>query len=1081
MALRQYGIGLDIGIGSVGWCIISWTLADKSDARIEDVGVRLFDSGELKGGKNRKSQKRREKRAGRRLLRRRKHRKDRAKRFLQKIGLIKCDELQKWQELNGNQNIFSIRFKGLTEKLTAEEIADCIIHICNHRGYREFYEDQAEDKDAKVNKQRLQNFESIYTKGNYFSVADMILHDDSFKTDTSFPNYHNHELKANVDATKAERYILISRNRVKQELIDILHKQQEFYPKQLTEQNIKFLVEQIVFAQRDFETGPGEENDKTRKFMGFLDSLGNCRFYKDERRAFRSTVIADIYALVNSLSQFTYIDKKTREFVLKPEAAQEIINTAMTNAGIVEKAIEKILTKYDMEWVKPEKLTETIPNTVKTLKLLKRILEENGYVYKDLISEEQFDLENKSRLHQLCICLSENITPKRRKKALAKLGWNESLQNAMLRQKFGGTASVCERYMLEAIAAFCHGEAYGNFQARRVKEQGISDNDNAIKTKFLPVITKGRIGGVAKEKSNVFVDKDIVQNVVVFKAINETRKVINALIRKYDSPAYINVEVADELGKSFEERNNIRKENIKNQKSKKEIESELVKLGLCKEGEVRSRHILRYKLWQAQKEIDLYTGERISADEIMSSIYDIDHIVPFSLILDDTIHNKALVNLGANRAQKGQQVPLEYLQGEQRDRFLKNVNLLFKDKKISQKKYQYLMLDSLRTQKAQEILAEWKSRNINDTRYITRYIVNYLTSSLKFADEENKKHVFGVKGILTSRLRKLWLNKKTWGSDEKNRENNLHHAADAIVIANMTPACIELASDNIKLNQILRANHNNRNTEYDVYLSKAKRKMEKYYGFTPEYTEKLLTKHNRVPSIIQRLALETDIRLTDPTAEGYTEDSAKTFNERVVGFYINDSEFAANITMPLVSYKQDKKFSGQITDEQAVKKKKAKDSSYIKIDSYGNESVLTPSRYYCVELYKDKDNNMRLRGLLYIDFKKINKKLLITCDYPQDYDKHIMYLFPGDYIRLFDENKNLKVEGYYQSIYDIKASGLNFLENNKVKITRKDNNTLIRKTVSKKDSVKKYNVDILGKIGGEIKCSVPFMFLQKKK
>lgn len=31
------------------------------------------------------------------------------------------------------------------------------------------------------------------------------------------------------------------------------------------------------------------------------------------------------------------------------------------------------------------------------------------------------------------------------------------------------------------------------------------------------------------------------------------------------------------------------------------------------------------------------------------------------------------------------------------------------------------------------------------------------------------------------------------------------------------------------------------------------------------------------------------------------------------------------------------------------------------------------------------------------------------------------------------------------------------------------------KTIGKKDVVKKYYVDILGKIGGEIKCSVPFL------
>lgn len=1058
---RKYGIGLDIGIGSVGWCIISWTSPAKIDARIEDLGVRLFDSGELpktEGGKNRKSQKCRGYRSGRRLVRRRKHRKDRVKYFLQKIGLITDIKLKAWQELNGNQNIFDVRFKGLKEKLTAEEIADCIIHICNHRGYREFYEDEATDDEAKVTKQRLKNFENIYTEGKYLSVADMILHDEAFRTATNFPDYHNHKLKQGEDASKSERYILISRNCVKQELLDILHKQSEFYPKQLTEQNINFLVEQIVFAQRDFETGPGQEDDKTRKFMGFLDSLGHCRFYKKETRAFRSTVIADIYALINSLSQFTYVNNSTGEIVLEPEAAKELINYALKNGNITEAEIKKILKKYDLELFKPGKLKESIPDTVKTLKTLKRILEQSGYAYEKLIAEEQFDLEKPSKLQMLCLCLSKNITPKRRKDALAKLGWNQKLQNAMLRQKFGGTASVCERYMLEAIDAFCHGEAYGNFQARKIKnmDQEQLKQNKAI---LLPALTKKY-------------DEDIIKNGVVFKAINETRKVINALIRKYASPEYINVEVADELGKSFEERKNIEKENAKNRKATENISKKLVELGLRQEGEVKTQDIIKYKLWQAQGGMDLYSGDMIDASQILSYQYEIDHIVPFSLILDDTLQNKALVNLGANRAQKAQQVPLEYLQGEQRDRFLKNVNLLFQKKKISQKKYQYLMLESLHGQKAQEILTEWKSRNINDTRYITRYIVNYLASTLKFAGAEDKKHVYGIKGALTSRLRKRWLNKDTWGSDEKNRDNNLHHAADAVVIANMTPACIEIASDNIKLNQIFKANHKRRNTEYDIYMDKAKRKMEKYYGYAPEYTESLLIKHGRVPSIIRRLAEETDIRLTDPNVDGYIDATVENFAAKAKAFYSADPIFAAGLQMVLVSYKQDKKFKGALTDDNAISKKEQKDTSIVKVDSFGNESVLSANKYYCLEVYRNHQNAIQVRGVRFVDLVKRDKKLYLRTPYPEDYKEHVMYLFANDYIKIFDRNGKMKFEGYYKSV---KAIG-------RKQLYCKNNNCSLGEVVAigLSNNVQKYSVDILGKIGGEVKCSVPFMSLPEK-
>ena len=65
--------GLDMGIGSIGWCVIS---GEKETAKIEDFGVRIFDSGEIdKYGKNRKSQERRGFRSARRLNRRKVFRK----------------------------------------------------------------------------------------------------------------------------------------------------------------------------------------------------------------------------------------------------------------------------------------------------------------------------------------------------------------------------------------------------------------------------------------------------------------------------------------------------------------------------------------------------------------------------------------------------------------------------------------------------------------------------------------------------------------------------------------------------------------------------------------------------------------------------------------------------------------------------------------------------------------------------------------------------------------------------------------------------------------------------------------------
>lgn len=1042
---RKYGIGLDIGIGSVGYAVISRT--NNLDARIEDIGVRLFDSGENIRQKASNAQERRGYRSTRRLLRRRKHRKERIKKFFLKIKLMNEMQLKAWQEQNGNQNVLQTRIKGLNEKLTPEEILDCIIHICNRRGYREFYgDDSKKDNADKDELQKIEgglaNFDEIYQSGGYKSVAEMLINAPVFKTETSFADYRNHK--------NAKRYILIKREFVKKELEDILNKQSEYYP-QLTANNIRIICDDMVFAQRDFETGPGNEDDKTRRFMGFIDSIGQCMYYKDEKRAYRSTVIADIYALVNCLSQLSFVNTETGEILLPENVAKEIIDTALTNASITENDIKNILKQNKLEMRKPGKLEVTVPDTIKTLKTLKAVLTNAGYKYEELIKENQFDINNPSKLHQLCLLLSENITPARRIRALKAKGWNEKLQKEVIRKKFGGTASVCEKYMVEAIEAFKRGETYGNFQARMLKER-----EDA-----LPDIEKQKYLAPFDKK----VDEELVKNAVIFKAVNETRKILNELIRKYGSPEYINIEVADDLGRSFKERAKIIKRINDNKKEKDKIANKLIELGLRKEGEVKPFDIERYRLWEEQEGKDLYTGEVIPVEKILSGIYDVDHIVPFSLILDDTLQNKALVNLGVNRQQKGQQVPLGYLSSADKEDYLKRVNTLFKKKKISIKKYKYLTLSNLYGNR--DLLSEWKSRNINDTRYITRFLVNYLSANLLFSSGK-AKNVFGVKGIITSRMRRLWLNKKTWGDEQKNRDNNLHHAADAIVIANLTPAYLEIASDKIKLDRIYKDYHKRISDEYLTYLGKAVNKMVKYYGFNKEYTEKLLaTPYSRVPAMIRNIADEVDIRLWDNSLEFYKDVSEEQFYKNVKAFYKDDAVFADSIKPVLVSYKQNKKYQGKFTKDNPLKKNET-DGAYIKkVDSFGNANVLDTKEYYCAELYKNNKNQTILRGIRYVDLKKKNKKLYLITPYPEDYQEHIMYLFANDYIKIFDNIGNIKFSGYYRGIKNSKANRI-YCKNNNC-------NLMEDKTIGKKDVVKKYYVDILGKIGGEIKCSVPFL------
>ncbi|MBQ7318502.1 MAG: hypothetical protein IJW91_06255, partial [Phascolarctobacterium sp.] len=103
---------------------------------------------------------------------------------------------------------------------------------------------------------------------------------------------------------------------------------------------------------------------------------------------------------------------------------------------------------------------------------------------------------------------------------------------------------------------------------------------------------------------------------------------------------------------------------------------------------------------------------------------------------------------------------------------------------------------------------------------------------------------------------------------------------------------------------------------------------------------------------------------------------------------------------------------------------------------------------------------------------KQDKKLYLNIPYPKNYREHMMYLFTNDYLRIFDDNGNLKLEGWYRSVRAITRSLLN------VRSITGDKD--IAYYVTRKDVFKKYYVDVLGKLGGEVKSFKPLTLLEEK-
>lgn len=1072
----KYIIGLDVGIGSVGWAVVR---NEENCKRIEDFGVRIFDSGEDLKKQKRESQIRREYRGTRRQIRRRRQRKERLKNFLESIGLVSKADITQFFNKN-DHDIIDIRVRALDTKISPQELAAALLNIANHRGYKPFYE----EKDEKSNEGKLYaavtRTEKIIKDGGYRSIAEAIMKDTEHFSEkaTGRYKYRNSEEKNDI---------LFPNAMYEEETRKILNRQKSYYP-QLTEDNIEKIFK-IIFSRRDFEDGPGNPQDENRPYKGFYDTIGNCPFYTNEKRGHRFTVIGDMFALVNKLSQYRYVSTETGEVEKLPEnLMKSVVEFAIQNGQITKKELNSFAKNYCIEILNPEtSKNENIADCFRFLKAVKPIFENGGFVWKDLIADDYLNLN--SLLNRVGTVLSSNITPSRRIKALngiTELEGRETLIKKLSKQNFSGTANVSDRYMTEAITAFFKGTPSGEFQAQFIKSEFDNAANSEKKLKLPPFDSKN----------------EYAKNPVVFRAINETRKIVNAIIEKYGAPNALNIEVAGELSKSFESRSKISKKQNENEKIRKDAVSAVAEILGISESEVNGSQIERYRLGELQGWRCMYSNEEISdkkeAIENRNKTYEVDHIVPFSRILDDTLNNKALV-LAKENQQKSNKTPLMYLTGEKKKFFKSRVNKLYKEKKINKTKYSYFMLESLVGEEADKILGGWKTRNLNDTRYIAKFLVQYFKDNLKFqreSSDEKRPVVYAVKGAITSSLRRQWLNKETWGQYDKDKLKKItyfDHAVDAIVIANCLPAYVIIAAENQKLRDIYYSAGRKKTDEYNRSLENCAVNLSKFYGMNPNFSRKLLGKVKETPSLIENLRLEVEYRVRDHELMRYfikdaenksDEELDKLFRQDLHKLYYDDIEFADSIQMPIVSIKPERKYSGKITKDTLMKKNKADDNCYVKNIGESNISFMDDSCYYCVEVYTTKSGTTSLLGIKRTDIVKKDKKLYLKpyYKYPEDYAEHIMYLFKGDYIEISQKNaktntEKVKRRGFYLSINNINQNSIVITKDN---TRRKLSNTNRVETcsISQKDIIKKYDIDILGKKGGEIKeCGEPLSLL----
>jgi len=298
-----------------------------------------------------------------------------------------------------------------------------------------------------------------------------------------------------------------------------------------------------------------------------------------------------------------------------------------------------------------------------------------------------------------------------------------------------------------------------------------------------------------------------ITNPVVRRALVETRKVVNTLLRVHGRPARIVVELARNMKEGPEGRKKNSRDNREREKQREEARTRVLEFG----GNPASRSdIERWLLWQEQGGFCVYTGRSIPPSELFTGgEWDVDHILPRWQSLDDSYMNKVLVHRGAN-ADKGDRTPAQWL-GENDQAFLQMAQRA--RNRLPYPKFQRLVQRDVETD-------QFASRQLNDTRYITISVVRYLQLLYPPVMRTGERAVQSCRGGLTATLRRNWglnnilddildkdgrplVHAGRDGSDMKSRADHRHHAIDAVVIALSTKAVLKQFQDYWKRRDVL--------------------------------------------------------------------------------------------------------------------------------------------------------------------------------------------------------------------------------------------------------------------------------------
>lgn len=785
--------GLDLGTNSLGWAVIETDgePGEKDGGRIVASGSRIFSQSEMAGRDPKSAASlavaRREKRGMRRRRDRYLKRRQRLLNLLTSIGLMPEDKAARkalvlaHEDVGGGdlgQSVYALRAKALDESLMPHQIGRAIFAIDQRRGFKSNRKADSNDPEQGVISEGVRKLDEQMAEVNARTIGEWL----------HMRRLQGLSVRARMTADGEGYAFYPSRDALEGEYDKIMRSQKRFHPELLTDAVAKE-IRDVVFYQRPLRPVPP----------------GKCSYNPLENRLSRAHPLFQKFRLIKEVNELEIIGEDQKHVKLTRDQRDRLVlalRTGLNKQGKLPFSKLKTELKLGRE-TRFNKETENRSDLEGDVIYFRMSRPECfGNRWAQLPVETQADIAEKLRsepdygklLNWLQVDAGLDVTHAR------------AVADTPVPDGFGRLGASALTALIDAMEnevkdgfVITEAEAAKRVYGRTNSEADPNRKGSDLLPNYQEVLERHIPPGTGNPDDPYDSYRGRITNPTVHIALNQLRRVVNALIKKHGKPDRIAIEVGRELKMNDREREKAIKEIGKNTKDAQRLSQFIADLN---EGQPAGQKILdsgyyrlRLKFWeelnpQVLNRVCIYCGKAIREMQALSSETDVDHILPYSQTLDDSRNNRILCCTSCNRIKRNR-APSQVTEwrGDRYNEILARATTLPKNK-------QWRFAEDAMAKFDEE--GGFLARQLTDMQYISRLALTYLAHLYDYEepgiDGVFKRHarVRALPGRMTEMLRRNWsLNAllpdhNLVGVDlakHKNRLDHRHHAIDAIVIA----------------------------------------------------------------------------------------------------------------------------------------------------------------------------------------------------------------------------------------------------------------------------------------------------------